>query len=247
MRKLWFCLAFSLHATLALSQQTNSAPPETWQTVFFEMPTKALPLLTKAAIEHSAQLNALEVEKSINQLDVKLTKQKILDAVSFGGSYTYGNLSSVALADPLNSNQFNTFSSSRYSTGVLLALPLGQIVGRGNQIRKEELNLRHTEAVRQDREDQIRQQLISLYQNVLLARKLLTIQQDAYVTVQTRYDLAERQFRQGQMLLADYSQAATTLTAAAVAQEAARNQYNTSFMLLEEVVGTKISSLMTTP
>jgi outer membrane protein TolC len=100
--------------------------------------------------------------------------------------------------------------------------------------------------VRRERENLLRQQLIPLYQNVLLARKVLTLQQEAHVNALTSQKLAEKQFRQGQLSLQEFSAAGSQLTAVSVAQETARTQYDTAFLLLEEVVGAKISTLMTT-
>jgi outer membrane protein TolC len=65
------------------------------------------------------------------------------------------------------------------------------------------------------------------------------------VTVQSSYRLSEKQFRLGQLSLQELTTVNSQLTASAIAQETARNQYETAFMLLEEVVGAKISSLIT--
>jgi outer membrane protein TolC len=152
----------------------------------------------------------------------------------------------VALPDPATPAQFNTTNSSRYSAGVNVSVSLEQLLNRSHLIQRGKLSYQRTEQLRQERENQIRQQLIPLYQNVLLTKRLLTIQQDAYVSVQTNFQLSEKQFRLGQLTLPEYSQASSMLTSAAVAQEGARSQYETAFMLLEETVGAKISSLMTT-
>ncbi|GAB3588511.1 TolC family protein [Hymenobacter daeguensis] len=238
-------LLLTLGAAAAWGQETRPAPAEGWQTTFFEAPTVALPLLTAAAVQHSAQLKALDKEVAISQQDVQIAKKGILNIVSLGGSYTYGNLAGVALADPSNPSQFTTFSSGRYSTGVGVTLPLDRVATRGNTIRREKLNVERAQSLRQERENEIRQLVIQSYQNVLLAKKLLTIRQEASVTVQTSYRLAEKQFRQGQLSLPDFSVASNSLTEVAVAETSARTQYETAFMLLEELTGARISTLMT--
>lgn len=234
-----------LNANLSFGQ-VAPAPAESWQTTFFDSPATALPILTRAAIQHSAQLKSIEVEKLINKLDVKIAKKNILAAVAVGSTYSYGNLASVTLADPNRPNQFNTFSSSRYSSGVSVALPLDRVVSRSTLIKKEELNYQHSELLRQDREDIIRQQLISLYGNVLLAKKILTLRQEGYLSMQTSFRLAEKQFRQGQLALPEFSQANVQFTEMAITQESARSEYDAAFLLLEEVVGVKIPILMKT-
>lgn len=239
-------MALALPATQALAQAPKAtSPKESWQTVFFDSPSVALPLLTAAVLRHSAQLKGLELEKLIGEQDVLIVRKNILGGLAPNLTYSYGNLGGIGQPDPKNPVQFNTTNSGRYSAGVSLSLSVAQIASRGNQIRRERLNLERSETARQEREDQLRQVVIQLYQNVLLARKLLTLQQEAYVTVQSTYRLTEKQFRQGQLSLPDISLANAQLTSAAVAQETARNQYETTFMLLEETAGTKISTLMT--
>jgi outer membrane protein TolC len=238
-------LALALHRSLAQGQD-QPAPAEAWQRVFFNSPATALPLLTAAAIKHSGDLRALELDKSLGRENLQLARKAILNSVGVGAGYTYGNQASIGLVNPQDPNQFGTFSAGRYSVGVNFALPLGQVVSRGHLIRREELTIERSEAVRQERENLLRQQLIPLYQNVLLARKVLTLQQEAHVNALTSQKLAEKQFRQGQLSLQEFSAAGSQLTAVSVAQETARTQYDTAFLLLEEVVGAKISTLMTT-
>lgn len=246
--KLLGSLALALHAVLALGQ-TKPTPADGWQTTFFESPTTALPLLITAALQHSPQLRGLEVEKSINQEDIKLTRKNILNSVAVSAGYTYGNLISVGNGTigggSTGGGVFDTPSTGRYSTGVSLSLPIEVLASRGNRIHRSELLLERTETERQARINLLREQVIQLYQNVVLARKVLTLRQDALVNVRTTYQLAERQFRQGQLALPAFSEASSQITETTIAQENARNQYDTAFMLLEETVGTKISTLMT--
>lgn len=247
-KKLLSTLLLLLCAPLAWAQDqpAATAPAGDWQNTFFESPTVALPLLIAAAVQHSAQLKALDAEQGMSEQDIKITKKGILSLVSAGANYSYGNLAGVALADPSNPGQFTTFSSGRYSTGVGLTIPLDRVTTQGNLVKRAQLNAERNRSLRQERENQIRQQIVQSYQNLLLARKILTIRQEASVTAQTSYRLAEKQFRQGQMPLTDFSAASNQLTEVAVAETSARSLYETSFMLLEELVGTKISTLMTT-
>ena len=237
-------LAMALPVMTAQAQ-TKAQPSENWQTVFFGEPSVAIPLLTQAVLRRSAQLKGLELSKQISEQDILLTRKNILQSLAVGGGYTYGNQGSIGGVDLKNPTQFNTSNSGRYSAGVNLSLSLGQLLSRGNQIQIGKLNLARNESARLDREDQLRQFVIQSYQNLVLARKLLTLQQEAYVTVQTNYRLTERQFRQGQLSLPEFADANAQVTSAAAAQETARNQYETAVMLLEEIAGTKLSTLMT--
>ena len=243
-------LAVALRSSPALGQAKPAptpAPNPAWQNVFFNSPATALPLLMAAALKNSGGLQAVDVDKALSQQNLLLARKAILNSVGVGAGYTYGNQTSLGTSNPGDPNQFGTFSAGRYSVGVNFALPVGQVLSRGHLIRKEELNMQRTDAVRRERETVLRQQLIPMYENVLLARKLLTLQQEAYVNTLSSQQFAEKQFRQAQLSLQEFSAAGSLLTSVSVAQETARTQYDTAFMLLEEVVGAKISTLMTSP
>jgi len=224
--------------------QTASDPTPAWQTTFFESPSVALPLLTAAVIRHSPQIKLLDIEKIAAQQDLQITKKGLLSAVGGGAAYSYGNQGGIATPDPTNPTQFTSNYASRYSAGVSVALSLGQLLTRHNLITRDKLNLQRNEVNRQEREDQIRQTVIQLYQNVVLSKKVLTLQQESYVTAQSSYRLTEKQFRQGQVALPDFSSATSQLSSAMLGLETARSQYETSFMLLEVLTGTKISTIM---
>lgn len=246
MSKLWAVGLLALGTLPALAQSAPAPTPdlaEPWQTVFFESPGVALPLLTAAVLKRSAQLESMELNKALDRQELQITRENILGALSVGTNYNYGSLVTIGTGTGLP--PLGTTGDGRYSVNVGLGVSLGQLVSRGNQIQRARLNLERSELQRKSFEDQLRQQVIPLYQNVRLARKLLTLQQEAYVTVQTNFRLSERQFRQGQLALPDFAQATGQVNAASVAQETARNQYETAFMALEELAGTKISTLMT--
>jgi outer membrane protein TolC len=234
-----------LQASLALGQ-TKPASTDNWQTLFFESPSTALPILTAAAIKHSAQIKSLDIQKSMNELDIKLAKKGILSGIGAIGTYTYGNQGSIGAYVPTGGNGVNTTTSGRYSVGASMALPLLSVIGRSSTIKKEEMNYQRADLARVEMENQMRQQVIQSYQNVLLTKKLFALQQETYVTEQTSFRLAEKQFRQGQLSLTEFSGLNTQLNSVSIAQETARSQYETAFMLLEELVGAKISSLMIT-
>ncbi len=235
--------------TAPVPKTTLSAAPdyaEEWQRIFFQQPTLALASLTAAAIRVSPAVRSIEVEKAIYGEDVILARQNILNGVSVGGSYNYGNLSSIQLVDPRAPNQFNTYSSSRYFVGANVAVPLDRVVGRKHLINKEQLQVERAESVRQERVAVLRQQVLQLYQQVLLAKKVLAVHQESLVMAQMSQQLAERSFRQGQVSMTELAAANERYTQATIARETSASQYTTAFLTLEDVVGTKISTLMTT-
>ena len=241
-------IAAALVLGLAVGPAWGQAAPAAgsgWQATFFEAPAVAMPLLQAAAVNHSAGLGSLEVEKNIIRQDVQLARKEVLASVALAGTYNYGNLTGGTLTDPNNPSVFGANSTLRHSVGVNLALPLDRLASRRNLIQKQELRYQQADLQRQDREITLQQEVIRLYQEVLLAKKVLTLHQQAYLAAQTDHELAERQFREGQASLSELSQVNSRYSQAAIAQEAAGSQYETSFLLLESLIGGRISDLLT--
>jgi outer membrane protein TolC len=226
----------------------QTAPPAPaaagWETTFFETPGVALPLLQAAAATHSPGLGVFETEKKIGQQDVDIARKQVLSAVSLVGNYNYGNLTGGIVTDPSNASVFGGSSTIRHSVGVNVTLPLDRLASRRNQIQKETLRIEQAEQQRLDRAQLLQQEVIRRYQDVLLAKKLLGLQQQSYLAAQTEHDLGERQFREGQASLGELSQVNARFAQAAVAQASAANQYETSFLLLESLVGERIADVL---
>ena len=220
-----------------------SVGTEDWQAIFFDQPGVALPLLTAAAVRNSPTLKALETEKKISEQDIQLAKEGLLGALGAGGSYQYGNLTGIAV-EPGNSGNLNTDNSARYTVGVSLNLPLTMLTSRGNIIKKERLTYERQEYVRQQSERALREEVISRYQGVRLAKAMLTLQQETFVSAQTTYRISEKEFRQGQLPILAFSQVSEQLASMAQAQETARNRYDTAFMLLEEMLGERVPMIL---
>lgn len=225
-------------------EPTSDSKVNDWQTVFFKQPERALPLLTASAVGTAPALRSMELEKAVLNEDLQLARQNILNSIALGGTYNYGNLASIQLSDPNSPNQFTTYSSGRYSIGANVSVPLDRFVGRRHLINKERLHIARAESVRQEREAAVRQQVIQLYYQVLLAKKVLTIHQQSVVTAQINQQLAEKNFQRGQISMADLSAANEQFAQANIASETAASEYTTVFLTLESVTGAKISTLM---
>ena len=225
--------------------QQAPAGTNDWQATFFGVPAVVLPILQAAAAKHSANLSALVAETNAIREDVQLARKDILGSVVLAGTYNYGNLNSGTLVDPNIPILLGAGSKIRHSVGINVNLPLDRLISRHHLIQRQELRVQQAELQRQDRENTLRQEVIRQYQEVLLTHKTLALYQQAYLAALTDHELVERQFRDGQTSLGELSVVNSRFSQAAIAQESAAAQYETSFLLLEELVGSHLSDLIT--
>jgi outer membrane protein TolC len=218
-----------------------------WQATFFEAPEVALPRLVAAAMQHSAELEALKTDMAMSKEDLQIARKAILGSVLLANNFGYGNIASVTVADQTLPASGTTASQTHYSTGINLNFSLDRLASRHNLINRQKLQYQKFDQVRQSREAGLRLQIIDLYQAVLLARKVLALRQHSYYIAQINYQLGEKQFKAGEVLLSEVSQLNDRYTNAAIEQENATSKYATAFMVLEDVVGNNIAELLTAP
>jgi outer membrane protein TolC len=220
-----------------------------WQATFFEAPEVALPRLVAAAMQHSAELEALKTDMAMSKEDLQMARKAILGSVLLANNFGYGNIASVTVADQTvpNTGTGTTSSQTHYSTGINLNFSLDRLASRHNLINRQKLQYQKFDQVRQGREAGLRLQIIDLYQTVRLARKVLALRQQSYYIAQINYQLGEKQFKAGEVLLSEVSQLNDRYTNAAIEQENASSKYATTFMVLEDLVGNNIAELLTAP
>jgi outer membrane protein TolC len=230
-------------------QQTAPVSDEAWQQRFFQADT-VLPLLMEAAIAHSAEIEGLELNKSIAREELQLKRKQILSGIGLGSGYTYGTRIGLGNGDAQQQSQLNAFvlpAQAQYNVGVVVSLPLSQVLSRGNELNKQKMVLQQAEADRKVKEGQIRQLVISLYQDIVLARAQLKLHQEAFQTASIHFQLAEKQFEKGEISLSEMARIHESYSAAATAWGTSQVRYATAFLMMEELTGRKIQDLMTQP
>jgi outer membrane protein TolC len=241
-----FSLLFILLlALLGAKGQSTPAPKEDWQEKFFNS-DEALPLLMEAAITYSTEIEKLNLTKDIAQEDLKIQRKEILSGIGLSSGYTYGNRVSLN-NDNLQQNQLNAFVlpvQAQYNVGLMVSLPLSQVMNRDSQINKRKMVIMQAEADRKGMEKQIRQLVISQYQEIVMAKAQLKLHQEAYQSAYIHYKLADKQFETGDISLPEMAKISETYNGAASAKGTSQVKYATAILLMEELIGMKIYQLM---
>lgn len=220
--------------------------PDALQT-FFSAPEKVLPLLYEAAIAHSSEVERLDALRNVATEDVKLAKQRILNTVALSTGYTYGTLPYFATAqsEPVYlANPFGLGARAQFNVGVGVAAPLDFIASRRTNIRRQEYVVDQTIAQRKTQETVIRQQVIVQYQSLVLARATQQAAQEGWQSANIGKKIADKRFKDGDIQIDEQMAAQDLYTRALLAQEEARNRYQTSQLLLEDLIGTSINNIL---
>ena len=239
MKKIVFSLILALNG-LVVFGQTKTSSANNWQDKFFKNPETTLPLLINAATKNSYELHRIDAQSQMAQEQLKLTKKQIYSNVSLGSGVGYG----TRLGNFSDVNGVNIRPYKNYNVGINAGISLTNILGRKHQIKMGELSIQQIEDDRNLGERTIRQNVITAYQNLSLAKVVLDNSQEALQTALVSKNLAAKQFREGDIQVVDQMSVNQMYNSAVVQQKQALNTFQTSVLLLEEMIGMKLNDLM---
>jgi len=240
MKKTLFSLLLALNGLIVFGQ-TKTASANNWQDKFFNSPETTLPLLINAALKNSPEMVRIEAQSQIAKEQLKLTKKQIYSNVSLGTGVGYGTRIGGFNSDFIGTN---VRPYTNYNLGINAGISLMNILGRKSQIKMGQLSIQQIEEDRTLGERAIRQNIISAYQSLSLAKIMLDNSQEALQTALVSRNIASKQFREGDIQVTDQMSVNQMYNSAVVQQKQALNNFQTSVLMLEEMIGMKLNNLM---
>ena len=211
-----------------------------------ELVDQIVPLdsLIKVALENSPTIQAQDALIEASKDQIKFARREWQNGVSGFFSQSLGNQSLF-----YDSNQdLNTVQSKSLQTGYRLGLnvsvPLFLLFGRTSRINVYQ----HEQEVREKTGEKIKldvsRQVISEYNSVLSAHRILLLATKSRGTSRLLQDMAEKQFAQGDISIADYSSVAAITSKAEQDYEIARSNFYNVYLSLEKLLGVRLDTLV---
>lgn len=179
----------------------------------------------------------------IGVMDATVKSEKIYWSRNMGvqADTRYGTLSNfstnedgqLTTALATNTKQFN------YSVGFYLKFPLFDVLNRKHQLRLAKLELEEAEHMAQFQEDEIRQTVIRLYQDLVLKERLLQIKSKSLGDGKVNMQMVEKELRNGVVPIAEYVRITSITANMEVDYEKAKSEFILAKQLLEDMAGFK--------
>ncbi|MEC5164342.1 outer membrane protein TolC [Flavobacterium sp. PL11] len=138
-------------------------------------------------------------------------------------------LDNLATSIATNTRQFN------YSVGFYVNLTVFNVINRKNQIGLARLEVDEAKDMVQFQEDEIRQNVIKLYQDLLLKQKILRIKSKNLGDGKVNMQMIEKEFRNGVVPVAEYVRITSITADVEVDYELAKSEFITSKKILEDM------------
>lgn len=200
--------------------------------------------LIDSALKHNASVQYRNLEITLRETNLKSEKIYWTRNAGLQADTRYGTFDNFSSSSTSQSTTLLTSTNRQfnYGVGVYLKLPLGDVLNRKHQIKRAETEVEEAKQLSLAQQDEIRQAVIKLYQDVLLHQKLLAIKSSALGNARANGDMVEKEFRNGLIPVSEYVRISDIVSRAEADYEIEKKEFATAKLLLENITGVSLNS-----
>ena len=135
-----------------------------------------------------------------------------------------------------NSKQFN------YGVGAYLKFPVYDLINRKNQMKLARSELEQAISLSEAQRDELEQQIIRLYNELLMRQKILKIRARSLGNAKVNMEMTEKEFRNGIVPVTEYVRISDIVHRVETDYETAKAEFNTAYMLMENLTGLRFGT-----
>jgi outer membrane protein TolC len=141
-------------------------------------------------------------------------------------------------------NSVSIVSGTTYRAGVAARISLYDFYARPKEIEKAKMQKEESEFGVLAAEQEITQVVTDLYIQLKLAKKTVELQQTTVATFTAQYQMAEREFRQGEVAITELARITEMKAKSELALEQAKANYENLYKQMEILTGRKLNSFL---
>ena len=200
-----------------------------------------LSVLIDSAVANATDVSVLENQIKISEFDQLAKKNDWAQLVSLNGTYRYGQIRSSSIENVVVFPEDNL--TLGYQLGVTVRIPLSYFVDRKNEMKSLQLKTEILEDQKEGAIRQVKQDVITTYQHLLLIQRLLKIMTEAKESSTLIAEMAEDRFRDGEIDLDQLGNTTNLKAQSATQFETLRTEFSDTYAMLERLVGTPLIKL----
>ncbi|MFD0988927.1 TolC family protein [Mariniflexile jejuense] len=178
--------------------------------------------------------------------EATLASERIYWTRNFGlqAETKYGNLNSFSTDSDgqISSAALVTTEQVNYSVGFYFKFPIFDAINRKKQVKLAKLEIEEAKSMAEFQEEEIRQAVIKLYQELILKQKLLHIKSKSFGAGKVSMEMVEKEFRNGVVPTAEYVRISGITSNLEADYEIAKSEFLTIKQLLEDLAGFSFDS-----
>ncbi len=202
-----------------------------------------LSILIDSAMTHSPLLLYTADEIKIKERERVSARREWTENIGVESSFKYGMFDNFYVtenpAEAINDSYLSTSEQFRYSAGLTVRLPIFDIYDRRNQLKIAELKVQQSKRQMEETRNEIKTMVIGYYHEMISKHNILMIRNQEYLSTELQLQMAENQFKNGEIPLSDLTRYKSTHIKSMIDLETAKSEFLTSYMILQEVTGVK--------
>jgi outer membrane protein TolC len=203
-----------------------------------------LSVLLDSAIISDPSVRFRKLQSTVNNFKLKETQYEWsrnlgLQANLGWGTfdYLYNNTVSGENASTYVSNQ----SLTQYGIGAYMRFPAFDVIGRKNLIRLAKAEISQADEMYGQQTKELREKVIMQYNDLIVKQRIMKIRLKYVETSRINMQMAENQFTDGVIPVAEFARITQIITQAETEFESSKMDFQTAYMILEETVGMKFN------
>ena len=197
-----------------------------------------LPIAHSPSVKFQADL--IEAAKSQLNFSKTVWTNNIMGFVN----YSSGNQSIVSSDNQNAGNLSSSNITNGYRVGVQVNLPLYELVGRKLRVNLYKHQLNSTVDKRDETIQDLKKNIIQLYYSLLYYNNLLNIRSEAKQSAISQLSVAQKQFKDGIIDIAELSRLKTFEVNARSDYEEAKREFSIAYFQVEPLIGVPVQQLM---
>ncbi len=201
--------------------------------------------LIDSAIAHNPYVKFRDNQIVINQAKLKVSKGQWVKNIGVQSDVRYGtfnNFNNYTLTAGQTPDIYSSLVTQlNYGIGAFIRIPFDEFVTRKNQVKSAKTEVEQATNMAEVQRNELRQVVIKQYNELILRQRLLKIKSKYLEISRFNMEVAEKDFHAGVLTVNDYSRISELSAAAEIDFQTTKVEFNTAYLLLEEVVGTKFN------
>lgn len=238
-KALWLVV---LEVCFSIGISAQNINPVDSKTTDFSIEIPPLSVLIDSAYAHNSLISYMDKDIAVQQCNLKTDRTYWLRNIGVQTDVRYGSFdhfSTNAADGEVPTNVSLTSTEVRYGVGAYLKFPLVDAVNRKNLQKIGKLEIEKAESMAASQRDQVRQQLIRQYNELLLKQRLFRIKLKQIETARINMQMAEKEFVNGVIPVTEYARLSDITIGVESNYEIARMDVITALMILEDMTGMK--------
>jgi outer membrane protein TolC len=210
-------------------------------------PSNAFPpmrVMIDSAIKRSAMVRYSNQEINSKEYNLKSQETSWTKNVGIQADTRYGTFDnfSTNTAEGQNPSVLATKTSQfNYGVGAYVKVPFYDIFNHKNQINQAKTELSQAVSMADAQRDAVTQMVIRQYNDLIMKQRLLRIKSQNFESSKINMEMAEKEFKTGVINLSEFVRISDIVSRAETDYEAAKADFITAYMLLEEITGIKFN------